>query len=108
MINKKTIKEFLKLSWVKILLLIVFVIFFASVNYHGVNCYYAWGGGCDHIRGFPFAIHSVHYPASTNLLGPLPVVSHTPIFMLPNIIFWYLISCMTVGIYKKVNSKTVK
>lgn len=96
MMNKKTIKEFLKPTWKNILLLVIFVILSTFITYHGTDCL-AMGGGCSHIHGFPCAIDSIYYSA----IGPHgpyqpPRTSYTPISIIPNIIFWYLISCIII------------
>ncbi len=68
-----------------------------------MNCM-SFGGGCDHIRGFPFAIYSTHYP--TAMPYPRPTTtSYNPSFIILDIIFWYLISCLIIFSYSKFKIK---
>ncbi|MGB2762422.1 MAG: hypothetical protein WBC21_02670 [Minisyncoccales bacterium] len=96
---KNLIKQFLKPDWRKAILLAIFLILSTLISHYGLNCITA-GGGCSHIYGFPFAIYSIHFPAPMPYPEPIST-SFNPFFIVLNIFFWYLISCLIISTYDK-------
>jgi len=108
MVNKKTIREFLKPSWKKILLAMVFLLITLFVEYFGCGAD-GFGVSCNSYTGLPLPIlecYSMHYEtqltnifsSNCHLVETLPLI----IFLLVDFVFWYLISCLIILIYNKI------
>ena len=98
--NIRRMQKLLKPNWRKIILLAIFVILSSFITHHGMDCM-TFGGGCTHINGFPFSLYSIHY--STAMPYPQsPTISYNPLFIILNIIFWYLISSVIISTYDKL------
>ncbi len=98
-----TLKQFLKPDWRKILIFVILLIISTFIGYNEANCM-SFGGGCTHSYGFPFTIYSIHQ--SAYMPSPLPKTTHfNPTFIIPNIIIWYLLSCLIIWIYDKFRKR---
>jgi len=111
MVNKKTIREFLKPSWKKILLAMVFLLITLFVEYFGCGAD-GFGVSCNSYTGLPLPIlecYSMHYEtqltnifsSNCHLVETLPLI----IFLLVDFVFWYFPSCLVFHIYSKLKTR---
>ena len=113
MISKKTIKEFLKPSWKKILLAVIFLLITLFIEYYACGSD-GFGVSCYSYTGFPLPIlecYIMHYEtqlinifsstSSCHLIKTLPLI----ISLLIDFVFWYLISCSIILTYNKLKAR---
>ena len=89
-------KEFLKIDWEKLVLTALLFLIFTIIS---VNCWHGVSVGCK--MGFPFNT-LVHGEIGNLELEFMSWIINTPYFAILNIIFWYLISCLIVWMYKRL------
>jgi len=100
MINKETIKQFLKPDWRKGMFFIVFIIINSFFLCHKVLV----SGGRIKYCGFPLDCLKDTYIVAIG--GFNSSLEFTGLFScLANIIFWYLIACLVIFIYDKFKNR---
>lgn len=87
--------DFLKPNWVKVILFVSLASLFLSRSYD----VYVGGGILATIQGWPLPIDTPEVPEEVK--SPL-----LKVFLVIDLIFWYLISCFLVWIYKKIKKKS--
>ncbi|MDH7516868.1 MAG: hypothetical protein QHH19_00745 [Candidatus Thermoplasmatota archaeon] len=96
-------KKILKPDWKKILLTVIILLPALLISYNEPNCM-TMGGGCTHSEGFPFVYHSIHHPAALPN-PPQPTEYFNYFFIVLDVIFWYLISCVIIFLFYKIRKK---
>lgn len=100
-------KEFLKPDLKKIILLLVLLYFSSAISYRGSECISPEGSiikgiSCSNNQGFPFAYYSGYQSMSGS--GMPTITSYNYYALIPDIIFWHIISSAIVFLFYK-NSK---
>jgi len=94
--------KFFKPNWVKVILFVSLASLFLSLRYN-----FSMGHGLLFtLQGWPLPIHNPDFPDELRADLPKSSLIWPKIYLVVDLIFWYLISCLMVWIYGKFKKKS--